>query len=100
MEHRTEPATATVNLEALPPSHTTRWVARRKAQVVEAVQSGLLNLDDALARYRLSVEEFRSWQRALRREGLRGLQITHAHVRTLADGRPVQHDARRNLHLV
>ena len=78
---------APVTLAELPPADTERWVARRKAQVVAAVQAGLITLDDALARYRLSPEEFTGWQRALYRHGLRGLQITHSQILKLADRR-------------
>lgn len=74
-----------LTLASLPPSDTSRWVARRKAQVVGAVQIGLLTIDEALARYKLSLEEFTGWQRALSRHGLRGLQITHLQGCKLAD---------------
>jgi hypothetical protein len=59
---------------ALPPANTSRWVARRKAQVVEAIQSGRLSLDEARRRYRLSVEEFGAWKHALYRFGVQGLR--------------------------
>jgi Protein of unknown function (DUF1153) len=72
-------------LETLPPPDTERWVARRKAQVVAAVQAGRLSLDEAMARYRLTLEEFTSWQRALYRHGLYGLQVTHSQICRLAD---------------
>ncbi len=62
-------------LANLPPAGVTRWVASRKAQVVAAVQSGLLTLDEALARYELSVAEFYSWQAALDRSGVDGLRV-------------------------
>ena len=78
---------APVTFESLPPPDTERWVARRKAQVVAAVQAGLLTLDEALARYRLSLEEYAGWQRGLYRHGLRGLQITHLQLCKLADRR-------------
>jgi hypothetical protein len=78
---------ASVSLATLPPPDTERWVARRKAQVVAAVQAGLLSLDDALARYKLSLEEYTAWQRGLYRHGLRGLQITHLQICKLADRR-------------
>ena len=82
-----EPLEAPISLASLPPADTERWVARRKAQVVAAVQAGLLTLDEALFRYRLSLEEFASWQRGLYRHGLRGLQITHLQLCKLADRR-------------
>lgn len=65
-----------LRLEDLPPSDTRRWVARRKAEVVAAVQAGLLSLEAACARYAISVEEFEIWQAALRRHGLSGLRVT------------------------
>lgn len=61
----------------LPPRDTVRWVIRRKASVVAAVQGGLLTLNDACARYKLSAEEFLSWQRAVDRHGVPGLRVTH-----------------------
>jgi len=60
----------------LPSPGTQRWVIRRKAEVVAAVRGGLLSLDEACDRYRLTVEEFLSWQRAIDRHGLAGLRTT------------------------
>ncbi len=60
----------------LPPTSTKRWVIRRKAEVVAAVRGGLLSLEDACARYTLTVEEFLSWQRSIERHGLAGLRAT------------------------
>ena len=76
--------------DALPPADTRRWVARRKAQVVEAIQSGRLSLDEALRRYRLSVEEFGAWKRALYRFGVQGLRAARA-----GTGRTARHRQRR-----
>ena len=59
----------------LPPAGTRRWVARRKAQVVEAVQGGMLRLDEALRRYELSIEEFSAWKRRFYRSGVDGLRM-------------------------
>lgn len=60
----------------LPDPKTRRWVIRRKAEVVAAVRGGLLSLDEACERYRLTVEEFLGWQRAIDRHGLAGLRTT------------------------
>lgn len=65
-----------LTLENLPAPETQRWVPRRKAEVVAAVNGGLLTLDEVCARYGLTVEEFVSWQRAVDRSGLPGLRIT------------------------
>ncbi|MDE1937997.1 MAG: DUF1153 domain-containing protein [Alphaproteobacteria bacterium] len=62
----------------LPPVNTKRWVIRRKAEVVAAVEGGLLTLDEACRRYSLSVEEFLGWERAIHRYGMSGLRVTHA----------------------
>ena len=60
----------------LPPASTRRWVVRRKAAVVAAVQSGKITLEEACQRYQLTEEEFRSWQRAYEANGLPGLRAT------------------------
>jgi transposase-like protein len=60
----------------LPPANTRRWVVRRKAAVVAAVQSGKITLEEACQRYQLTEEEFRSWQRAYEAHGLPGLRAT------------------------
>lgn len=65
-----------LTLADLPPASTRRWVIRRKAEVVAAVRGGLLTLEDACARYTLTVEEFLAWQRAIDRHGLAGLRAT------------------------
>ncbi len=70
------PAGKPLTIADLPPSDTERWVIRRKAEVVAAVRAGLISLEDACQRYRLSVDEFLSWQRLIDRHGLRGLRTT------------------------
>jgi hypothetical protein len=60
----------------LPPPNTARWVIRRKAEVVAAVRGGLLTLDEACERYRLTVEEYSGWQHALDSYGTLGLRVT------------------------
>lgn len=68
----------------LPPANTRRWVVRRKAEVVAAVNGGLLSIDDVLERYGLTLEEFASWQRAVDRSGMQGLRVTRIqHYREL-----------------
>jgi hypothetical protein len=65
-----------VSLADLPPPETRRWVARRKAQVVAAVQGGVLSLEEACRRYTLSAEEFAAWERAIDRHGVLALRVT------------------------
>ena len=71
-----KPSANPSTLDDLPPENTRRWVVRRKAAVVTAVRSGRLTMEEACRRYRLSVEEFLSWERAIRSHGLRGLRVT------------------------
>nr|WP_202389973.1 DUF1153 domain-containing protein [Parapontixanthobacter aurantiacus] len=73
-----------LTLADLPPASTKRWVVRRKAEVVAAVNGGLLTVDEVLERYTLTLEEFASWQRAVDRSGMQGLRVTRIqHYRDL-----------------
>ncbi|MDE0932262.1 MAG: DUF1153 domain-containing protein [Novosphingopyxis baekryungensis] len=73
-----------LTIEDLPPTTTRRWVVRRKAEVVAAVNGGLLSVDEACERYDLTLEEFASWQRAVDRSGMPGLRVTRIqHYRDL-----------------
>ena len=51
-------------------------MASRKAAVVEAVRSGVISLEEACRRYRLSHEEFRAWEKAIDAFGTPGLRAT------------------------
>jgi Protein of unknown function (DUF1153) len=68
------------SLPELPPPDTKRWVARRKAVVVDAVRSGAISLEEACRRYELSVEEFLAWQRAIESHGVAGLRVTRLQI--------------------
>jgi hypothetical protein len=74
--HVVSPDGERMGLADLPPANTRRWVIRRKAEVVNAVRAGLLTLEEALARYGLTREEFESWRGAFARHGLAGLRTT------------------------
>lgn len=65
-----------LTIDDLPSPNTKRWVMRRKAEVVAAVNGGLLTIDEVLERYGLTLEEFASWQRAMDRSGMKGLRVT------------------------
>jgi hypothetical protein len=60
----------------LPPANTKRWVARRKATVVAAVDNGLLEPEEACEMYQLSPEELDLWRDAVRRHGAAALRVT------------------------
>lgn len=70
------PAGEPLSIDDLPPPETRRWVIRRKAIVVAGVRNGLISLEEACKRYKLSVEEFLSWQRLIDEHGMRGLRTT------------------------
>ena len=65
-----------LTLRDLPPPDLRRWVSRRKAEVVLAVEGGLISMEEACRRYALTPEEFVSWERGLLRHGLNGLKAT------------------------
>ena len=65
-----------LTLDKLPSPNRTRWVIRRKAEVVSAVHGGLLSIDEACERYGLTAEEFASWQQAVDQSGMQGLRVT------------------------
>lgn len=58
----------------LPPARTKRWTSRRKAEVVAAVRSGLISLDEACNQYALTKAEFVNWQKSFEQHGLEGLK--------------------------
>ena len=66
----------TLTLADLPSPNISRWVTRRKAEVVAAVAGGLLSRKAACDRYNLTDEEFEGWQRLYQRHGAKGLRTT------------------------
>jgi hypothetical protein len=60
----------------LPAPDTRRWVASRKAVVVNAVLHGLITQTEAMERYALSEEEFDIWRRAVEQHGVKALKVT------------------------
>jgi len=81
-----------IDVDELPPPGITRWVIRRKAQVVAAVQAGALSLEEVCERYAVSVEEFRSWQRTLQEHGVYGLRTTRLQLYRSGESRAEEKD--------
>ena len=79
-----EPITADLDknrlLSGLPPAETRRWSSRRKAAIVIALRAGVLNRQEACARYRLSLEELDAWETALDQNGIPGLRVTRLQI--------------------
>ncbi len=71
-------ATEYSSVHELPAPRTTRWVPRRKAQVVLAVSNGLLSAEEACVRYQMTREELSGWQSAYLRYGVGGLKTTRS----------------------
>lgn len=67
-------------LDSLPPVDTNRWVARRKAAVLDAIVAGVLSRADACARYRISEAELRLWEHAVACAGTPGLRVTRVQI--------------------
>jgi Protein of unknown function (DUF1153) len=88
------PDGSVLTLADLPRPDAQRWVASRKAIVVAAVRGGLLSMSDACARYRLTTEEFLSWQTQVDRNGLKGLRATRVQDYRGSGRRTHGHDVR------
>jgi len=81
LEFKTRPASVAgplgpLTMNDLPSSCTTYWVSRRKAEVLAAIDGGMLALEDACVRYQLSPEELAAWRRSIDRAGIPGLRVT------------------------
>jgi hypothetical protein len=60
----------------LPSPNTRRWVASRKALVVQAVNFNLISRQEACEIYALSDEELESWMQAVGEFGVSALKAT------------------------
>src|SRR5690348_15463061 len=73
------PCTSVIAMD-LPPPDTKRWVARRKAVIVNAVRTGAISLEEVCRQYELSAEEFLAWERAIDTHGVPGLRVTRLQI--------------------
>ena len=71
-----DPSLIRALIAALPSPGFTRWTAQRKRGVVNAVDQGLLALDEACRRYGLTAEEIEEWRRGFGGYGIDGLKAT------------------------
>ncbi len=71
----------TLSLADLPPADTRRWVSRKKALVVMAIDQGLVSAEEAGRRYGLSAEELATWRARITAHGVAGLRATHGRGR-------------------
>jgi Protein of unknown function (DUF1153) len=69
-----------------------RWTSGRKAEIVVAIERGLITTEEAKRRYELSDEELAAWTRAYATYGRYGLHVTKLRERT----RPAQSANRRH----
>ena len=66
----------TMSRADLPDHKTRRWVASRKALIVQAVDAELITAQEACQWYDLSEEELASWRVAVADHGVRALRAT------------------------
>lgn len=62
-----------LSLADLPKSNSVRWVRRRKAMLIDAIDLGLLTDRDAEARYGISETELNAWRRDCFVRQIRGI---------------------------
>jgi hypothetical protein len=74
------PAKRTFNPPEALPVTGDRWVASRKAALIEAVRGGAITLEEACRRYQLSPEEFVGWLAAFEKHGVHGLRVTRFQI--------------------
>jgi transposase-like protein len=60
------------------PAPFQRWVARRKAEIVEAILAGELSLAEACDQYAITTDELVCWRVAYSRHGINGLRAMRA----------------------
>lgn len=60
----------------LPPASVNRWNTRRKAEVLNCICCGIIDIDEACRRYALTLDEMVNWYVLLRKHGLAGLRAT------------------------
>jgi hypothetical protein len=65
-----------LTLDMLPKPGTRRWVIRRKAELIAAVEGKLLSVNELLRRYGITPAEFENWKKAVEAFGMRGLRAT------------------------
>lgn len=65
-----------LTMDALPSLRNSRWTIRRKAEVVAAVEGGMLTTSEACERYSLDLEELTCWRRSVDRSRMLGLRVT------------------------
>jgi hypothetical protein len=76
---------ADADAPTLPSPQTKRWTPGRKADVINGVRQGLLTIEQACERYRLSVDEYRAWERDFDSHGKPGLRITRVGIYRATD---------------
>ena len=76
----TKSPSARVASEGLPATDTKRWVVRRKAAVLAAIDAGVLTRAEACSRYHISELELRLWERAVHFAGVPGLRVTRVQI--------------------
>ena len=57
-----------------------RWTVRRKAAVIQAVRGGWVPIEEISEMCKISVDEFKAWERDMDRHGIHGLRATRYQI--------------------
>jgi hypothetical protein len=57
-----------------------RWTVRRKAAVIQAVREGWVPIEEISGLFKISVDEFKAWERDMDRHGIHGLRATRYQI--------------------
>lgn len=90
------PNGSTLTRADLPDPSTRRWVARRKACVVLAVEHGLISGEEACDLYQLSEEELDGWRSAVADHGVKALRATSLQAYRHNEAKNVNNNSRNN----
>ena len=56
------------------------WNARRKAEILDFLDRGVLSVEEAIAHYATSIEELDAWRRQRAAHGVPGLRATRIQI--------------------
>lgn len=74
-----------IALTYLPKTPPARWVASTKQAIVEAVEAGILTVDELGGRFGVTPEEFHAWADRLERYGAKGLRQGYVQAYPLSE---------------
>jgi hypothetical protein len=76
VESGTDTGGIVTTMAGVPVALRQRWVMRRKAELLCAIQAGKITVEAACERFALSSEELAAWSVAYNRQGMNGLRAS------------------------